>query len=164
MTSTTNFFNDCKTTDEAKKSFYKLALELHPDKGGDTKQFQELLRQFENFRPHTDKFEGESDNWKDLSPVYTNIIEQLIKLDGITVEIVGSYIWIGGNTWAHKAAIKAIDCGDQMQARWARKKKMWYFKPANYKPRVRKEYGMDEIRDIYGSQWISIQGTPQLGN
>jgi len=157
-----NYFKNCTTTDEAKKTYWKLALKLHPDQGGDTASFQELNNQFEAFRPGKEKFEGEEANWQDLSPVYTNIINELLKLDGITIEIVGSYIWVGGNTYPHKKAIKGIDCGEEMKALWARKKKMWYFKPANYKPRYRKEYDMESIREIYGSQ--KVGGRKQIAS
>lgn len=35
------------TTDEIKKAFRKLALKMHPDRGGDTEKFQELNRAYE---------------------------------------------------------------------------------------------------------------------
>jgi len=34
-----NYFNDCKTLDEAKTMFRKLCLKLHPDTGGTNKDF-----------------------------------------------------------------------------------------------------------------------------
>ena len=46
-----NHFENCKTLDEAKKLYFKLAMKLHPDKGGDTAEFQELLSQFQAFKP-----------------------------------------------------------------------------------------------------------------
>ena len=44
-----NYFIKCKTLDEAKTQFKKQALKLHPDKGGETADFQETYtRKFSN--------------------------------------------------------------------------------------------------------------------
>ena len=36
------FFNDCKTLEEAKKLYKKLAFENHPDRGGDNEKMQQI--------------------------------------------------------------------------------------------------------------------------
>lgn len=43
------YFKDCKTKDEAKELFRKLAKKLHPDYGGDENQMKSLLKQYESF-------------------------------------------------------------------------------------------------------------------
>ena len=30
------------------------------------------------------------------------VIEKLIKMNGITIEIIGSFVWVSGNTKEHK--------------------------------------------------------------
>ena len=44
-----NYFENCTTHDEAKKLYRRLAMELHPDKGGSDAEFQELNRQYRDF-------------------------------------------------------------------------------------------------------------------
>ena len=44
-----NYFEKCTTHDEAKKLYRRLAMKLHPDKGGDDAAFQELNRQYRDF-------------------------------------------------------------------------------------------------------------------
>lgn len=44
-----NYFENCTTHDEAKKLYRRLAMELHPDKGGCDAEFQELNRQYRDF-------------------------------------------------------------------------------------------------------------------
>lgn len=44
-----NFFNNCKTKEEAKKVFNKLAKHFHPDKGGDSELMIELKKQYEQW-------------------------------------------------------------------------------------------------------------------
>ena len=42
----TQFFKQCRTLDEAKREFKRLALLHHPDRGGDTATMQEINRQY----------------------------------------------------------------------------------------------------------------------
>jgi len=68
---------------------------------------------------------------------------ELKKVAGLTLHLVGSWLWIGGETKANKETLKACGC------RWARKKQMWYFNPSKrfYNPKP-KEYS--EIVAKYG--------------
>lgn len=149
------YFANCTTLDEAKKMYRKLAFQMHPDRGGNEVEFKEMLNQFHAFRPATEKFKGESDQWVNFGPVYSSIIDQLLNIDGIIVEVVGSYIWLSGNTFEAKGKIKSIDTQGHMEAGWASRKKQWYFKPAGYRPRSRQEHTMDELRGMFGSTTVT---------
>ncbi len=60
----TNYFINCNTLDEAKKLFYDLAKKFHPDKSTfDRSVFQDLNNQFEDFKPKTEKYKGETSDW-----------------------------------------------------------------------------------------------------
>lgn len=152
------YFANCTTLDEAKKLYRKMAFTMHPDRGGNEVEFKEMLNQFHAFRPSTEKFKGESDQWVNFGPVYSSIIDQLLNIEGIIVEVVGSYIWLSGNTFPVKNQIKAVETEGHMQIGWASKKAQWYFKPAGYRPRSRKERSMDELRDMWGSQTVTRDG------
>ena len=43
----TNFFNDCKSIEEAKRLYHKLAIKNHPDMGGNLEVMQDINNQFE---------------------------------------------------------------------------------------------------------------------
>lgn len=150
-----NYFKDCKTLDEAKKLYWDLAKELHPDKNGSTQEaeeaFKAMANQFEAFKPETEKFEGESAKWN--AAEYAHIIEQLLKIPNIVVEICGSWIWLSGETKPNKEQIKAINTGDSYKRGWSKNKEMWYFSPAGYRRKSGGEYSMDEIRANYGSKY-----------
>lgn len=149
-----NYFNECKTLDQAKRKFWALAKIHHPDKGGQTATFQEILNQFERFRPASEKekFTGEFDQWN--AQEYAGIIEQLIKIPAVTVEICGSWIWVSGPTKQYKELIKAVDTGASYKRGFSKKKLMWYFSPTGYRKRGRKELSIDAIRDLYGSKKV----------
>lgn len=156
-----DYFKDCATLDEAKRVYYKLAMELHPDRGGDTADFQELLNQFHNFKPKSEKFKGEEEQWK--SQEYAHIIEQLIIIPDIVVEVCGSWIWVTGNTILRKDEIKLIDPGESFRRGFNGKKVAWYFSPKGYRKRNGNELDLDKIRDLYGSQAVSGEQEKRRG-
>ena len=75
-------------------------------------------------------------------------INSIINLDGLEIEICGLWVWVGGNTQEHKEILK------ENQFKWARKKKLWYYRPAQQASRNRtgKSWNMASIRSSYGSE------------
>ena len=145
-----NYFENCKTLDEAKKLYWELAKKFHPDKGGDHKKFVELSNQFQSFKPDTEKFKGETDSW--MAAEYAHIVSQLLVIEGIHIEICGSWIWLSGDTKSNKEKIKAIATGETFKRGFSKDKSMWYFSPKGYFKRSRKAHTMDDIRDYFGSE------------
>ena len=71
-------------------------------------------------------------------------INAVINLEGLIIEVCGSWVWLSGNTRPHKDTFKTAGYF------WASKKMMWYFRPADYKSKGRGSWDMDKIRDSYG--------------
>lgn len=155
-----NYFQNCKTIDEAKKKYYELAKVHHPDRGGETATFQEILNQFEKFKPVSEKFSGEFDQFD--AAEYSEIISQLINIPEIIVEICGSWVWISGNTKPYKEQIKGISTGNSYKRGWSQKKGMWYFSPSGYRKRSRTEFNINDIRKMYGSTVVNKNEKPVL--
>ncbi len=65
-----DFFNDCKTQDEAKKTYHLLVKHFHPDKGGDSNLMVELKEQYEKWSPSRFKFN--KTNWQNQFPDHLN--------------------------------------------------------------------------------------------
>ncbi len=83
-------------------------------------------------------------------------INAIINLDGLNVEVCGSWVWVSGNTKPHKDFIKTAGY------KWASKKKMWYYRPADYKSSGRGKFTMDEIRDKHGSQSFKTKTSKKI--
>jgi len=154
---TTNYFETCKTIDEAKKKFYELAKIHHPDKGGDTAIMQEILNQFDKFSPSSEKFTGEKEQFSSME--YAAIINELMSIPEIVIEIIGSFVWISGNTKPYKDMIKEVNLkGEKFptykQAMWHATKCLWYFSPTTYRRFSKGSYSLDEIRNMYGSHTV----------
>lgn len=93
--------------------------------------------------------EATSDQEKDLQELMDKIV-QLKQIEGITIDLMGSWLWLGGDTKPNREALKAAGC------RWAPKKGLWYWhtvkETTHYKRR--KTYTIDEIESKYGKQAI----------
>jgi len=149
------FFNPIpRTAEELKKMYHSLAFQHHPDRGGNAETMKAVNREYEILfiqlkDTHTNK-EGEyytAYTKTDEAPHdFIDIINRLVKLDGLIVELIGSFVWITGNTRAHKETLK------EMSFLWSAKKLAWYLKPDWYRKRNRKEYDLDTIRGMYGSK------------
>ena len=147
------YFRNCKTAEELKKEYRKLAMKLHPDIiGGDGEEFKEMQNEFERLwerlkNVHTNS-EGETYNREttETAKDFIHIIDVLTRLDGIEVEICGSWIWVSGNTKEHREILK------QLNFKWAHKKQAWYYHTEPFKKRSKRELTLDEIREMFGSQ------------
>lgn len=82
----------------------------------------------------------------ELEKALAKKIEEFKKLDGVTAELVGSWIWLAGETKKHAKELKSLGC------RWAPKKKKWsfHFGGGWYKKGHEKDY--EEIKEKYGAQ------------
>ena len=149
------YFQSCRTAEELKKEYRRLAFMLHPDiVGGDGKEFIVMYREYEILWSKLKDVHKTADGktytaeqtTTETPQEFIHIINVLIGLMGVEVEICGSWIWVSGNTKAHKETLK------ELGFKWAHKKQAWYFHSEPYRKRSRRELTFDEIRDMFGSQ------------
>lgn len=141
------YFENCKTLEELKAEYRRLAKRHHPDCGGDAETMKEINNQYEtafdsmNNRTKSDRQTSET------AAEFIAVMDALMKLQGIMVELCGSWLWISGDTKPVKDELKAAGC------RWASKKSMWYWHPSDQAPKHRRgSSSMDQIRSKYGSR------------
>ncbi len=152
------------TREEMKQQYRNLCFKHHPDKGGDTRTMQEinaewaLIQAREAYTEASDRqqkahAEGKKSagDYHDLNEVESTLREKIefaLNLDGVDVELMGLWVWLTGNTKAHKEAIK-----ENGGWKWSQNKTAWYF--AGVPTFNRKKTTLDEIRNAYGSQSFS---------
>lgn len=149
------YFTNCATLDELKRAYRAAAMQNHPDRGGDAEEMKrinsEYERRFEELKHQQNTAAAADTTGKTRATTETagdfiRIIAELLKLDGLTVELCGRWLWISGDTLKHKEQLKAIGC------RWSSTKKMWSWHFAEEGDTwSRGRRSMDQIRRKYGS-------------
>ena len=151
--------------EECKRQYRKLCMRWHPDRpNGDLKAMQTVNSEWDylqkhNYNIHEDKEGNVYTDWNqdvpdDLTMKFAAIINALIRLDGVGIEICGSFIWLDGNTYEYRKALKALGF------KWASRKKKWYMAPSDYRKSTG-EWSMTDIRMRYGSHVVTDGYIPQ---
>lgn len=84
---------------------------------------------------------------------FQTLIAELLKLDNITIEIIGCFVWVAGDNKPHKEKLK------ELGFKWHNKKKCWYKSPEGYRRWGGGEYSMDDIRGMYKSVKVQLSAT-----
>lgn len=158
------WFNNPETLEDLKKQYKRLAVQHHPDLGGNTRDMQEINdeyeRLFSQLKDTHKNAEGEFYTARtattETAAEFVDIIEKLIHMDGIEIEVCGSWLWVTGNTRAHKDDLKAL------AFKWSSNKQAWYFHRDGYRKRSKKKLTLDEIREYYGSEKIEKEGKGKI--
>jgi hypothetical protein len=135
-------FQDIEGINEAKKIYKTLAKKLHPDIGGSEEDFKILNEIYNNLIEHKIYFSNSSKIDIELE----KIISLILHFENINIELIGSWVWVSGDTKEIKEKLKEIGF------KWASKKKMWYYgemKAKNPNPK-----SMEEIKAKYGSETL----------
>ena len=150
------YFNKCRTLDELKREYHKLAMRWHPDrKGGDLETMKQINaeydRVFEILKREHNRTADAYHQTTETPDKFRDVIEALIHLAGLKIELCGSWLWISGDTKRNREALKHAGC------RWSNNKQMWYWRhaeDAHHWHRGQKHKTIEEIRSKYGSQTI----------
>lgn len=145
-----NELQSCTTETALKRMYYEMSKLLHPDRAGGNKEaFQALTadyeRTFAKVKGITIGKNGTvtTHTTSEKADYYTTIINELIKIKGLKIEILGTSLWIGGRTKENKDKLKKLG------AKYASKKKMWYVSPQGFHKMSRDDWSMSRIRSTF---------------
>jgi hypothetical protein len=147
------FFGHCKTLQEIKETYRNLAKQHHPDRGGSKEMMQAINVEYEFATASMLKkgsfSQEDTDKEMNFSKAYQEAIDAIINLPDITIELVGWWIWVTGNTYPVREILHTA------KFHWAPQKKAWYFHTEEFKVLRGSNKSLDEIKDKYGSKPIS---------
>ncbi|MFA7083907.1 MAG: hypothetical protein WC141_05165 [Arcobacteraceae bacterium] len=147
-----NEFKGVQGINEAKKIYKTLAKKLHPDVGGSEEAFKALNAVYTDLIEHKIYFSNDIKIDVELE----KIISLILHFENIVIELVGSWIWVSGDTKEIKDKLK------ELGFKWASKKKMWFY--GEMKGRNPKEKSLDDIKSKYGSQTLKTNEKRKLAS
>lgn len=134
------------------KAYKRLAVKYHPDRNPTGSEMMKVINAAYNFLKNLDQAEikhTDEDNAYNYSEKLETVIVEVMKMNGVIIEICGNWIWLSGDTKTYKDQIKAIGF------LWAGKKLKWYYKPTEHKSKSHQSWDMDKIRSKYGSNLVN---------
>lgn len=165
------FTNEINSIEELKKEYFTLAKKYHSDiNGGSDEEMKAINVEYEQLFArlkdrHTSIKEDSKEKYytatkatAETAGMFINIINYLLKLDGVIVELCGSWVWVSGDTKKHKDSLKAAGC------KYSAKKQMWswHFNNKNGYHK-RGNVSIQYIRNTYGSiVFKQADGVPLL--
>ena len=156
------YFENIKSLEDLKNQYKALVKINHPDAGGSVEVMQAINAEYDQLfnwlkAAHNMKATANGrDQMTEAPEEFRETISKLIHLSGLIIEICGSWIWVSGETYMHREALKAAGC------RWASKKAMWYWRNESDACRSRHCHSIEQIREKYGSERFKSKGVDSL--
>lgn len=154
-----NWFAGVGSLEGLKKAYKALALKHHPDLGGDLEDMKAINAEYDRLFPiYRNRYNADpavKHKNTEAPEAYREFIEKVIRIRGIVVELIGSWVWITGETFIHAEYLKGIGM------RWSSQKRAWYWFPGDMSHK-RKGYRMslDQIRSLHGA--TVLEGAEEL--
>jgi hypothetical protein len=143
-------FKGIEGINEAKKIYKQLARKLHPDVGGSDELFKMLNSIYTNILENGIYFSNEFKFDLEIE----KIISQILHYENILIEVVGSWVWVSGDTREIKEKLK------ELNFKWASKKKLWFY--GEMKGRNPNEKSMEDIKSKYGFETVKTKEKGKL--
>ena len=165
MKNLTYFVPQPETLEDLKVMYRQLAMKHHPDRNGDVEAMKAVNAEYDKLFEILKDFHRTKDGEKytsrqstsETADSFKDLITELMRMDEITIEIIGCFVWVTGNTRPYKEQLKALSF------LWHSKKSAWYLKPQDYKRQSHRDYSFDEIRSMYGTGGkVNSNGTVKI--
>lgn len=155
------YFTNCKCIEDVKEQYHKLIKKYHPDVNQEdtteamkqiNDEYKQLHKKFKNIHRAENGGTYEAKQQTTETPEeFIEALSKIIHLDGLEIEICGRWVWVSGNTYTHKDQLKTAGY------KFASKKKMWYWHPADAECRGNGKTTIEDIRNKYGSQSVTTE-------
>ena len=153
---------EINSLEELRKLYRQLVIKYHPDNGGSGEAIKEINKEYEimfarlkNDFEHKDTYSSASDKQKqsydwEKDKQIRDMIMKLSRFEGISVEIIGVWIWVS-NCYEYRKQLK------ELGFHWAKQKQMWYIHFDDYHKFSQRPASMSYIRAKYGSVEVKFK-------
>ena len=165
MKKTTNnekYFTGVKTLEELRSVYRDLLKANHPDNGGSTEKMQDINAAYKeafDLLKAGAKLDDEKEKirWSEAEDAaIREALYKVVHLDGLNIEIVGCWIWIDGNTYDAREALK------EAGYTWSKARHKWHFAPYEKKFYKGSKKSFDQIRREYGSAEVEKESREKI--
>lgn len=167
------WFKQCTTAREAKSLYRKLCRQYHPDMSREdtTAIMQEINVEFATAFAELQRREAGQQNTKEMdnstndttnntteqaAERFMHIIQKLVCCEGLTIEIVGDWIWLSGTTYKYLRCIKSLGF------KYSTKQKKYYYTENCSGMNGRSRFTYNQIKEKYGYKEIQTIKIPKL--
>lgn len=162
----TDFFAGYRSIETVKKEYKRLAMQFHPDRGGDTATMQEINRQYQAKLKDLDGVVSKDDQGEDHTYYYNEQREQAlidkisevlsadIISDSVEFFLIGSWLWVVGETKPVKDRLGK----DGMKFSWHSKRTAWYWHCNEGYTRYNEKSDLSGLAEKYGATRLGRSG------
>lgn len=141
------WFTGISTLEELRNRYKHLLIKYHPDNNPDvdtTSTMQQINAEYDELLKHFTSSQTNSQNSYSTETELKNVLNEVVKIKAdILIELIGSWIWVSGNTYSIRKQLCELGFD------WAPKKRMWYWSKSSH--RCTSPMEMSVIREKYGS-------------
>ena len=162
------YFNNCGNIEELKNTYKALCRNYHPDLSEDANateimqqinaEFTEAFERLKRAGATATAENGQQESGADegTPAEFMVIINELVRCEGLTVDLIGTWVWATGNTYQHKDILKRLNF------KYASKKKAWFWHRAEDGCKSRRNLTLNEIKSKYGCKTYATVATPRI--
>lgn len=148
------YFENIKTLEELRKEYRTLLKKYHPDNAEGSEEITKAINtEYEKAFEFLKNADTKENTWKydiNKDDLFREALKNIINLDDITIEIIGCWIWVSGNTYNVKNILK------EAGFKWCANKKAWSWHAGEkYFKKSKRKLSMEDIRSLYGSQEVN---------
>ena len=158
------YFNNIHSLEELRKEYKRLVKLNHPDNGGNEETIKAINAEYDKMFDRLKDADTSTNNNsktanrynKDIDAAIREAINRIIHLEGIQIDLVGTWVWVFGNSYPVKDQLKAAGF------RYSGNRKAWYWHSNEEKKKGASKRSMDELKAFYGCQTVEKEKKEKL--
>ena len=154
---TENYFASVNCIEELKRVYKELVFKFHPDVSkipncseimkAINNQYEKLFKKLKDVHKNKEgKTYTANHKTDETADIYRDILEKIIHYRNCKVELIGTWLWISGDTKPYKEELKA------MKFTWSHNKSAWSYHYGEYVKKNNVKYSMNDIRNMWGTK------------